>query len=310
MKNQIMIILLVLYSMSFAHAGTETGNGGITMVCRNPNKKIRKVTLLDTFEGRERYLYKMVTSKAPIEVQVEKALKLFADANDSFDPEMSKRLTAELKQIESNLKFISKKVILLPTNDAFPVLLEKGCQYEQMANYTSEGTILVDANLYNPLPLTEKAAFRLHEAIYALARSHGGAKSSTDSRQLVAYLFSEAPDNKWIAGFAHKIFRKPSVDFLASIAGSVYKNLYTSTVDDSYYMIVDSYTAATGDMFWHYRHSHHPVNGSKYGPYIFDTFSSASECKVNEQGTVNCDGIKFNGQTSVNIGDTTFVSDR
>ncbi|MGK5087385.1 hypothetical protein WDW86_07485, partial [Bdellovibrionota bacterium FG-2] len=68
--------------------------------------------------------------------------------------------------------------------------------FEQIVNYTDEGTLFLDKELIGLLSAQEFAALELHEAIYKALRIRQDEPDSFNTRKIVAYAFSRATDEQ------------------------------------------------------------------------------------------------------------------
>jgi hypothetical protein len=186
-----------------AVAGRE-GHGGVSIVCRNRDKSIKSVELLDTFEGNNRYNLKIGGSALPIDDLIEQAQIRLASR-----PDLLEEFQNELAYVQAHIQFMDKEVGLNPTNDAFPVIKKKRCRYEQLAVYTDDGQILVDSELFEWLSVTDRAALYVHEVIFKMARGRG-AESSVESRKLTAYLFTRPNQPGVIKELLESMFPPPA----------------------------------------------------------------------------------------------------
>lgn len=197
MKKWLMMILVMASTTTYA--GNEAGNGGVSVVCRDVNKRIIKAELLDIFEGRELYNLKFGNQNLNLETIVGLVqLKLIKY------PDSLVKMQEELDLIEKKIVFIREGIELNPTNDAFPVISLKGCGFEQVANYTKDGDLFISKEIYDSFDVHHKAALYVHEAVYAMRRKLGD-KDSRLSRQITAHLMATNGDMKVI----EKLVSKP-----------------------------------------------------------------------------------------------------
>lgn len=192
--SKLVILALSLLSSASSFAGPRVvGNGGVSIVCRDPNShEITEAYLLDLFET-ENFGSKMPRSEAAPDMQVEKAL---GRLNQTQGVQLE--ITRQVRDIKKSAQFISNPRVGLPlTDDALPRLNLKGCQYEQLAIYNPETNILlIDNEIYSSpkLSRTDAAALWVHEAVYKLDRLLNDSKNSVVSRKLVGRLFSGDSD--------------------------------------------------------------------------------------------------------------------
>jgi|GEM_PF-1424848 len=182
MKKLLTALLVVLSTLVFAN--DKGGNGGVSVVCRDANESITSAETLDIYEGRERYQKIYAATPLDIDVLIQLAqLKLVKHVN------YLDKLQKEISQVKANIVFIKEGNEVLPTDDAFPVIAKKGCKFEQLANYTEDGEVLISQEIYDELDNLNKASLYLHEAIYAIRRTIGDTNSQR-SRKLTAELLA------------------------------------------------------------------------------------------------------------------------
>jgi hypothetical protein len=189
--NKIVIALSMLISFT-SWAGGDVGNGGVSVICRDSLGKITSAELLDIFEGREIYGRKYLNDNISVDTKLE-----ISQLKISRHPTYLTKFQDELAKVQANLVFIGEGIELNPTNDALPTISKNGCNYEQVANYTYEGEVLVSREIYNAFDVNNKAALFIHEAVYALRRKEGD-KNSQKSRRLTAHLVANNGDQKII----------------------------------------------------------------------------------------------------------------
>lgn len=198
-----LLLLTYFLLMQLALAGKETGNGGVSVVCRDSKGIINSVELLDLYEGK--LLYGRTYSSDLI--SVDQHIQLAQLRVISF-PHFLNSLKDEVAFIQANMVFIPKGTELIPTNDAFPIIQKKGCQLEQLANYADSGEIFVSQEIYDELTNLNKASLLLHEAIYALRRKTGDT-TSQQSRRLVSHLVATNGDQSVIDAIVGNETRMP-----------------------------------------------------------------------------------------------------
>lgn len=167
-----------------AEAGEKTGNGGVGVVCRNTRGQITKATLLDIFEGENLYGQTYADNGLDLETRLE-VIETRMIRNVPFLEDFKNQVS----QVKSILVFLPSGIGLEPTNDAFPIINQRGCRFEQVANYDdAENRLYIDQEIFNALDSVNRAALYVHEAVYAMARKNVGDSSSVRSRKLTAYL--------------------------------------------------------------------------------------------------------------------------
>ncbi len=177
-------------------AGNE-GHGGISVVCRNGGA-IQSIELLDMYEAREIHGLNVLASSKPVREQFREVL----DKNLVDYPEDAQILLDKTEFYFQKAQPISTGSKLVLTNDAFPIALPIGCQFEQVAVVDTYGTLFVDTNLLKAMSNQNQAALYLHEAIYSLARQNVHATSSISTRKAVGMLFSDRSPGDIIAALS------------------------------------------------------------------------------------------------------------
>ena len=196
-RNLVCLGLAVAASQAVAQSreGTAEGNGGVAVVCRSPRGQIRSAELLDIYEARILPpQLRFTASELPVETQVE-----LAQLRMMSNPAFLAAFQHELAALRAHIFPLPRGAGIPPTNDAFPEITQQGCDFENVANYRADGTVLIDQEIFDALSTTNKAALYIHEAVYALARTHVHDQSSVRSRRLVAQLLATDYDTSVIA---------------------------------------------------------------------------------------------------------------
>lgn len=179
-------ILAALLALSFSAIAGDKGNGGYSVVCRNDDGTIATAELLDIYEGRLIHNLKYANNSLNLA-----ALLSQTQFKVRTERAFSDKFIREIRNINSNLVFIPEGNELELTEDALPSIKKKNCQFEQLANYTENGEIIVSQEIYDQLDTLNKAALVVHEAVYAIRRKALGESTSVSSRKLTAFLMAE-----------------------------------------------------------------------------------------------------------------------
>lgn len=187
------IILLMMSSLGFARDASagDKGNGGYSIVCRDDAGTITSAELLDIYEGRIIYKKSYEVNQSSVEELVNFGLSRI-EYWGSFNSKVQKQIDL----IEKNMIMIPEGNELEPTDDAFPPIKKKGCKFEQLANYTNSGEVLVSQEIFDHLDNVNKAAMFIHEAIYAIRRKTAGDTTSQISRKFTANLLAKETDKE------------------------------------------------------------------------------------------------------------------
>lgn len=200
--------------------GTESGggNGGGAWVCRDSNGGIRWAELVDLYEGRKEFDLRIEKyNRTPVEQQID----IIREKIRKGEPTAYALLDDYIQQVKGALKVMpDKQVGIVTLRDSLYRVYPKpeACpdgkvDYEQLANYTSYGTIIVDQEIWEKLSLTDRTALYIHEALYALLRDKKKATDSTEARRLTGYLFSWKHPVHY-AGLLNSVLEYPSVSTL------------------------------------------------------------------------------------------------
>lgn len=236
MKKNLLLASLLALSFS-ALASGEKGNGGYSVVCRDSEGTILSAEILDIYEGKVLYKRKYPDSSYSVDTLLTVAKHKMKE-HTSFAAKLEK----EIQLVNSNVIFIPEGNILVPTGDALPVIKRIGCQFEQLANYTDEGELLVSQEIYDHLDNVNKAALILHEAIYSLRRKSRGDETSQNTRRLTAQILATNGDQTIIDRLAHESMYQPDAKKLpCGLKGSLEERIescsYQSRPTANFYLV-------------------------------------------------------------------------
>ncbi len=170
--------------------GGLDGGGGRSVVCRNKKGKIKSAELFDFYEGRVQHKVKPVISKDSFESQVETMIQRIGKGREpQFTENLRLYANFIIGLIKSN-QMLPDGTGLIPVEDSkHEILPPKNCEYEQLANYTSQNQVLINREIWKKLNNTNKAGLVVHEALYKVFRFYG-ATNSKRVRKVVAFTFS------------------------------------------------------------------------------------------------------------------------
>jgi hypothetical protein len=203
-------VIPFLFPATVFASGQGVGNGGNTVVCKDSSGKIKTVTLMDLWEGRNNASpepmaapLSISTSSAPVSQQIEQAIKRLR-----LDAPLEAYFRNELAWIQKNLTSVPSNMSLTPVPEIMPILEQDGCDFELVANYFNDDTIMYNPTLRALLDLepTNEAALLVHETLYKMARDLAQAKDSVKVRKLVAYSFADQEDASSIATLVRETF--------------------------------------------------------------------------------------------------------
>ena len=184
MKKFLLPALALMSLNSFA--GNEKGNGGGMHYC--PAKANQEV--YDVYEGKKRYQLEIIdTANSVSENNVlSNAIKKLAKLNQRFAHAIEEQI--EFMQDERNFR-LDPDIQLTPVPDANILMVDRGCAYEQLANWDDiSNSVFVRADLFEKMTSFNKAALKLHEAVYKASRIRVDVKNSDKVRRFVAELLS------------------------------------------------------------------------------------------------------------------------
>lgn len=207
------VTLIALFTVINASAG-DKGNGGYSVVCRDSNGLILSAELLDIYEGK--IIHKRKYQDQDPSILIESVLN---KVNNYFF--FQEKLKKELSLVSRNLIFIPEGNELEPTDDAFPPIKKKGCEFEQVANYTNQGELLISEEIHAHFDNVSKAALLIHEAIYSLRRKSVGDTNSESTRRLVSQLLAADADSSVIEKWIYDSLQRPHNNRSCGLKGSI-----------------------------------------------------------------------------------------
>lgn len=195
-------LLLVSSTAAFAKTakiaqhGERGGNGGGVWVCQNKDAlgTVRKIELVDFYEAEKEF--KLILKKHT-GLNAETILDLYKYRIFEIDKNLASGLEPYFSKLQENLNLIDSDLEVIDDSLFRVKPNQKWCEagtisYQQMANYTNYGSILVNENLFNHAQFNEveKAGLYLHEVIYAYLRDKSRDKDSQRARRIVGVVAS------------------------------------------------------------------------------------------------------------------------
>ena len=181
------------YAASSYAGGTEVGNGGHGVVCRDSSGKVLSVEVLDLYEAR--ILHSWTLSLGDPSLSYPDKIKIALSRLQKFSPQRAASDQSELDTFESEARFLpGVNLELLP--DAANVAVPAGCNLEQIVNQRAplvpgDPRYVINGDLWNAMSSDQKAALVLHEIIYREMIGYGH-KYSISARWLVGWMTSTA----------------------------------------------------------------------------------------------------------------------
>ncbi len=197
MKLLVFLGLMLVSMASFA--GDKVGNGGGVWACvvssGASQQHVSSANLVDTFEAREEFGLTTLSSRESDPWQIVQERTEFLE---SQWPEMIAQWQSSLSVVKSNIRYVNAELVVVDDSLFRIKPLATTCangkwQYTQFANFTYQGQILIQKELWNSAVVTpvDKAALIWHEAIYKWLRETQGDRDSVRTRQIVGLLFSD-----------------------------------------------------------------------------------------------------------------------
>ncbi len=202
MRTRYLVISIFLLCSHEANAkvsatdGAISGGGGKAVVCRDSEKQIKSVELLDLWEARVIFGRNIPSSNENVDVQVARVfeqMKYAVRPNHSGSEYAldSLRATASwfLEKNNPRVKWL-KGMELVDVPDSYEVAKPRDCNIEQLVNFINSTRILVDADLWSHMDKTNQAATIAHESFYDLLRGFSKESNSVRARRVVGYTFA------------------------------------------------------------------------------------------------------------------------
>ncbi|MBC7464558.1 MAG: hypothetical protein H7256_01075 [Bdellovibrio sp.] len=185
------ILTVGLVLSTTAMATRDVGNGGVGIYCKDEKDPAKQVQLFDLYEGSVLLKLTPLNSK----LDFDNYALSFADQLDRVIGD-ARSFRERIAGISDSLQFMPSGVGLSLTDDVRNFIYPKACQLVQILNYRNS-LVYVDADYWQKLSNTAKAAAILHEAIYAYARErkedstvNDGDTTSERTRRAVARLIA------------------------------------------------------------------------------------------------------------------------
>jgi hypothetical protein len=234
--------------------GSGVGNGGAAWTCRGngPGRPLIWVELLDLSEARREF---NLTIARDTPFDREDWIRMVERKLAQASPDWAAAFHERLQQTRDAFTLV-KASEFLSTGDFYdrtrpgPETCPGGtvpAEPEQLANFTHQGHLIVNDALWSSSALSEadRAALYVHEAVYKLLRETENASNSVKSREIVGYLFSNAP----ISQYSHLLkLAKPGVMHRAIDLAQFVGN-YESTSGDWADIAINHFDPRTQQLF-------------------------------------------------------------
>jgi hypothetical protein len=203
MKPQTWITLVATIAtcqIPLSLAGQERGNGGGAWICRENDNAIRWAELVDLYEGKVEF---NLTIPKPFDLTMDQQLRAVEEKINQAAPDVFLVYEFYRDEVKKAARMLSNARLEVVDDALYRLLpLEESCMeghltYEQVANYTNYGVILINQRIYDKLTATDQAALWVHEAIYKMFRETRSDQNSVRTRELIAHLFSTTDVNDY-----------------------------------------------------------------------------------------------------------------
>lgn len=194
--------------------GHEVGNGGGAWVCSTSQSTINWIQTVDLFEAENEFDLILETYTDPLQQIVDRVMQRI----QAVDPQLYRTLAPRVSSLEllshSPPAIVRRNDPLAVVDDAAYRLVPSTARcpggeihYEQVVNFTHQGRILVQSQLFEALSPRDQAALVVHEALYHYRRERFRDSHSAATRRIIGLLFSTLPEAQ-LAG----ALRSPELD--------------------------------------------------------------------------------------------------
>jgi hypothetical protein len=188
MRNILLSSLFILFFLNRAEAGPRVvGNGGQGIVCSAADGEILSVASLDLYEAPVVHGLRVGDYHGR---SLHQLLDVFADRighTQSYQGDLPRQ---EIGNLLAGIRLLPPGVRLKTVDDAGDIPFIPGnCEIKQIANYLSDGAILVDGDYWKKMDDLNRAVLLIHEYVYKIMRYWGDVDSSY-ARKVVGYLVS------------------------------------------------------------------------------------------------------------------------
>ncbi len=197
------LTLCVTLEPTWATESTGVGNGGGGWVCRELDGRVRSARLVDFFEAEAEHHLTLRATATDGGALIAEARGRIAGINPTFAEIFDRKLAyvrahlvdvrnVRLREVDDSLY----RIIPSPST-----CLDGTLGYEQVVNFSENGEVLINRDLFDLLTEQEKAGLFAHEAIYAVLREVESDRNSLRTRRLVGLLFSTLEPNLYAREF-------------------------------------------------------------------------------------------------------------
>ena len=204
-RGSIFLLAIAVSALqSQLQAGDGAGNGGGAWICQNGDQTTRWIRLVDLYEAEHGSSVSIRRFEGKDYGEILSIVS--GQSAYFFNGDVHQTVLSNLEKIEERREDI--QVDLSSINDLYPTDVNHrsipfppeecpmgSISYVQLANFTENGTILINHRFFNDPELSEvdKAALMFHEAVYEFLRTKGET-DSYNTRRIVGFAFSDLDD--------------------------------------------------------------------------------------------------------------------
>jgi hypothetical protein len=210
MLRFVSLITMAMIFTSLAFAGSEGGNGGGGIVCRDSSGQVTSVEILDFYEART--LRGLNIDLGSEGLGVEEKIRLALSRLAFVSPIRAQRYSLEALALASDAKLASggasndqlklsvflSGVDLTFTEDTAHIAVPSGCKVEQIINqrdqeFPEDRRFTFNRDIWEKMDSLNQAGLILHEVIYheALSKFSYIQKTSVNSRYFLSYIAAD-----------------------------------------------------------------------------------------------------------------------
>lgn len=188
---------------NLSHAVQES-HGGVAIVC--PPGSEFPTMLLDIWEATRELNLTLTSKPSSVKEQMVEVIRRLTPY-----PRTQRDFIWNHQRIFAKRSYIDPRMKMPLTGDFSGRVLPKECNYGQLGTYRGGWHLDIDGTIEALMDNTGITGFETHEVVYKMDRDRNGAKTSDNSRELVAYLLADQENSDQIArymGSAEKLTSK------------------------------------------------------------------------------------------------------
>jgi len=200
--NKVVLIFLASLLANPLIAGGMTSGGGSAVVCRQGLSDKVDATMLDVFEGRERFKLSIPEDRTSPSVAIAQGA-INRIGNQGLRSYMNNALLDIIERIE----WLPPHLALHTSSDLgknYAVYTKAGCAIETAGFYETNGKLVVVPSIFQAMTPVDQAAFYLHEMLYRMHRNILHIADSALAREHVALMLSSSIDSPSLTALMEK----------------------------------------------------------------------------------------------------------